>query len=635
MSVTRQRRLSAGVEMQPGGSVHARVWAPARRAVDVVLDSNRARTWRLQPEGDGYFAGDVPGLKAGDRYWLRLDGLTLRPDPVSRFQPEGPHGPSMVVDPTAFAWTDTAWRGIPRDGQVLYEMHVGTFTREGTWRAAAERLPGLADLGVTVIEMMPVADFAGRFGWGYDGVDLYAPTRLYGTPDDLRYFVDRAHASGLGVILDVVYNHVGPDGNYLSDFSPDYFTDKYKNDWGEALNFEGPAPAREFFIENAVYWVDEFHMDGLRLDATQDIHDASPEHVVAELIRRAREAAGGRRLYIVVENEPQETRVLRSAEEGGHGADAAWNDDYHHAAIVALTGKREAYYTDYRGTGQEFISCAKYGYLYQGQWYHWQGKRRGTPALDLPPCAFVSFLENHDQVANTAFGRRLHQIASPSRLRAMTALTLLGPGTPLLFQGQEFGSSAPFLYFADHKPELRGPINDGRREFLAQFPSVKDPDVFAALPEAVSEEGFTRSILDHGERERHAGVYALHRDLLHLRRDDVVLRAAQCRRPDGAVLAAGAFLLRYQGPAADGDRLLIVNLGCDLDLRPVPEPLLAPPGGCRWELQWSSEAVRYGGHGTPPLRIHSHLHVPGESAVLLRSAPGPVEDDGEEGSDEQ
>ena len=627
MAASRPRRLSAGVEIQPQGGAHARVWAPDRSSVDVVCAADRNRCWPLVRECHGYFAGDLPTARAGDRYWLRLDGELLRPDPASRYQPDGPHGASEIVDPAAFQWTDQPWRGIPPDGQVVYELHVGTFTPEGTWRAAAAQLDALADLGITIVEMMPVADFAGRFGWGYDGVNLYAPTRLYGTPDDLRAFIDRAHALGIGVILDVVYNHVGPDGNYLSDFAREYFTNRYTNDWGEALNFETAPPARAFFVENAGYWIDEFHFDGLRLDATQDIHDASADHVISELIRNARAKAGARTIYVVAENEPQETRLVRDHARGGHGGDALWNDDYHHTALVALTGKREAYYVDYKGSAQEFVSCARYGYLYQGQWYHWQKKRRGTPALDLPPRAFVSYLENHDQVANTAFGRRLHQVCSPSRLRALTALTLLGPATPMLFQGQEFASSAPFLYFADHKPELGRSISAGRREFLSQFPSMTDPDVQATLPPPVHEETFRRCTLNLAERETNRQWYDLHRDLIALRRSDPVLKAGGVTRPDGAVIAPQALALRYQG-GADGDRLLLVNLGCDIDLSPVPEPLLAPPLDSRWIVQWSSEAPRYGGGGTPPVRPHSHLHLPGEAAMLLRSEPGPIDDDG-------
>ena len=604
------------------------MFAPARSSVDVVLDGADGRRWPLERESGGHFSGDLPGAAAGDRYWFELDGRLRRPDPASRYQPDGPHGPSAIVDPDTFAWSDATWGGVEPEGQIVYEMHVGTFTNEGTWAAAREQLHSLADLGITVIEMMPVADFAGRHGWGYDGVNLYAPTRLYGTPDDLRAFVDRAHALRLGVTLDVVYNHVGPDGNYLSDFSRDYFTSRYKNDWGEAINFETSPPVRAFFVENAAYWIDEFHFDGLRLDATQDIHDASPRHVVAELIQAARAAARSRSIFVVAENEPQDTRQVRPAADGGFGCDALWNDDYHHTATVALTGKREAYYLDYTGSAQEFVSAAKYGYLYQGQWYGWQKKRRGTAGLDLPPRAFVTYLENHDQVANTPFGRRLHQVTSPGRLRALTALTLLGPATPMLFQGQEFAASAPFLYFADHDAELKEPVTRGRREFLSQFPSVTDPEVLAALPSPVDEDTFRRCKLDLGERQRHAEWYALHRDLIHLRRNDPVIQRSARERPDGAVIAADAFLLRYIG-GADGDRLLIVNLGRDLDLRPVPEPLLAPPAGCRWETLWSSESSRYGGGGTPSLRPHSHLHLPGAAAVLLRSQPGDIQDSGQ------
>jgi len=615
-----RRRLAGGVELMPDGGAHARVWAPACRRVDVALDRAEGREARmaLSAEADGYFSAVLPGARAGDRYTLVLDGERRRPDPVSRFQPEGPHGPSEIVDPSAFRWTDGDWPGLAAAGQVIYEMHVGTFTPDGTWAAAARELGELARIGVTVIEMMPVADFSGRFGWGYDGVDLYAPTRLYGRPDDLRRFVDRAHAVGLGVILDVVYNHVGPDGNYLEEFSPDYFTDRYTNDWGKALNFEGPRAAREFFVQNGVYWIDEYHFDGLRLDATQDVRDGSPLHVLEELTARMREAAGARRVFVVAESEPQETRLVRAPRDGGFGMDAVWNDDYHHTAVVALTGRREAYYHDYKGSAQEFVSCAKYGFLYQGQWYPWQKKRRGTPTAGLPRHALVAFLENHDQVANTPFGWRLHRAAAPGRYRALTALTLLGPATPMLFQGQEFGSSAPFTYFSDQPPALRDAIREGRREFLRQFASVTDPDVQAAIPDPDDEAAFLRCKLDVSERETNAPAYALHRDLLRIRRTDEVLSGSY--EVDGAVLAADAFLIRSMGRQA-GERLLIVNLGPDLELAPVPEPLIAPPAGQEWRLHWSSEAVAYGGLGRAPLRPHPAWHIPGEAAILLHPAP--------------
>ena len=616
-AMTAERRLPCGVEPFPDGA-HARVWAPRVARLELVSVTDDAARWPLDPEGNGYHAAFIPGLGAGDRYWLLLDGERRRPDPCSRFQPEGPHGPSEIVDPAVFEWTDTNWRGLTGDGQVLYEMHIGTFTAEGTWRAAMAHLPALKSLGVTCLEMMPVADFAGRFGWGYDGVNLYAPTRLYGSPDDLRAFIDRAHALGLGVILDVVYNHLGPDGNYLEEFAEEYFTDKYSNDWGRAINFEGPGAAREFFVANAAYWITEYHFDGLRLDATQDIHDTSDEHVLREIVRRVRVAAGGRGVFIVGENEPQDARLVRSPEEGGYGLDALWNDDFHHAAVVALTGRREAYYRDYHGAPQELISCAKYGFLYQGQHYAWQKQGRGTPALDLPPAALVTYLENHDQVANSGFGRRLHQRVSPGNYRALTAFMLLGPGTPMLFQGQEFSASAPFLYFADHGPELRESIENGRREFLAQFDSLRDPKVGDRLPAALHEESFERSRIDHAERDQHGEALTLHADLLALRHRDGVLGGA-ARRVDGAVLAPEAFLLRFFGGEA-GDRLLIVNLGGDVDVTPAPEPLLAPPAGRPWTMVWSSEEPRYGGQGTPAIRLDEVIHLPGYAAVVFTAS---------------
>jgi maltooligosyltrehalose trehalohydrolase len=614
-----RRRLPIGAEVQPGGGVHFRVWAPRRQRVEVVLEGEAAWVAELKPEGDGYFSGLVSAASHGSLYRYRLDGDGRPfPDPASRFQPDGPHGPSQVIDPGRFRWTDARWPGVGREGQVIYEMHVGTFTPEGTWEAAARELPALAELGVTVVEVMPVADFPGRFGWGYDGVDLFAPTRLYGTPDDFRRFVDRAHALGLGVILDVVYNHLGPDGCYLREFAEHYFTDRYDNEWGEALNFDGAdaGPVREFFIANAGYWIDEFHLDGLRLDATQQIFDASPEHILAAVARRVRAAARGRQTLIVAENEPQETKLVRPPERGGYGIDALWNDDFHHSARVALTGRNEAYYTDYLGKPQEFISAVKWGYLYQGQRYKWQKKRRGTPALDLGPSQFITFIENHDQVANSARGLRCHALTSPGRFRAMTALLLLAPGTPMLFQGQEFAASSPFLFFADHHPELAQLVRKGRLEFLAQFPSAALEETKACIPDPADPRTFERCKLDLAERDKHAEVYALHRDLLRLRHDDPVFRAPRPRGVDGAVLGPQAFVLRFF--AADGaDRLLIVNLGRDLHLDPAPEPLLAPPAGKRWQILWTSEAVRYGGGGTPEPDTDENWRLAGEAAVVL------------------
>jgi maltooligosyltrehalose trehalohydrolase len=618
---TFRRRLPIGAELAGSGTAHFRVWAPQATRVEVAsADGRRAALTR---ENGGYFSGTL-AASAGDRYHFTLDDDTTRyPDPASRFQPDGPHGPSEIVDPAAFQWTDDDWNGVGREGQVIYELHIGTFTRAGTWSAAVDELPALARLGISVIEVMPVAEFEGRFGWGYDGVDLFAPYHLYGTPDDFRRFVDAAHSNGIGVILDVVYNHLGPAGNYLRAFAPAYFTDRYENEWGDSIDFDGPdaGPVREFFATNAGYWIDEFHLDGLRLDATQSIHDGSKEHILAVIGRHARESAAGRQIIIVAENEPQQTGLVRSIDEGGYGLDALWNDDFHHSAMVALTGRAEAYYSDTRGEPQEFVSAAKYGYLFQGQQYHWQRNRRGSAAWGLPPSAFVAFTQNHDQVANSAHGRRGHELTSPSRWRAMTALLLLQPATPMLFQGQEFSASAPFLFFADFEPELASAVRQGRGEFLAQFPSIVETHRRGALADPAALETFERCKLDPSERESHAAAYALHADLLRLRREDGVFSTPRPSGVDGAVLSASAFVLRFFTPDHREDRLLVVNFGSEIQRGSFAEPLLAPPPDADWRLRWSSESVAYGGPGTAEPFPDEWWHIAAESAMVL--TPGP------------
>jgi maltooligosyltrehalose trehalohydrolase len=617
------RRYPYGAEVTHDG-VHFRVWAPVRHRVEAVVEGGPG--FELRPEGGGWFAGHADGVTAGTRYRLRLDGQdSLFPDPASRYQPDGPHGPSEVVDHRTFPWGDYHWKGLPAEGQVLYEMHVGTFTPEGTWAAAAGRLPELAELGVTAVCVMPVADFPGRFGWGYDGVCLYAPTRLYGTPADMRRFVDAAHASGLGVILDVVYNHFGPDGNYIREFAPQFLSSTHKTEWGEPFNFDGndSGPVRAFFVANAAYWVDEFHIDGLRLDATQAMYDDSNEHVIAELARRVREAARGRSTFIMGENEPQEASLVKPPAEGGYGLDALWNDDLHHSARVALTGKNEGYFTDYLGSPQELVSAAKWGFLYQGQQYRWHRRRRGTPAFGVPRNRFVTFIENHDQVANSGRGYRVHQLTSPARWRAMTAYLLLGPGTPMLFQGQEYASTRPFLYFADHHPELAAIVHGGRRAEARRFRSLSGPEGQRLIPDPADRKTFEACKLDPAERSTRGEWLALHADLIALRKNDPALRAGHRGGVvDGAVLGANAFVLRFFHPQ-DGDRLLVVNMGRDLILEPAPEPLLAPPArGSHWHPVWSSEDPRYGGHGTAPLDTDDNWQIPGEAAVLLAARPG-------------
>jgi maltooligosyltrehalose trehalohydrolase len=624
------RRLPVGAEILPEGGVHFRVWAPDRKKVEVFLEQEDQSSERekicceLQSEQSGYFSARVPEATAGTLYQFRLDeDPQPYPDPASRFQPRGPHGPSEVIDPTEFEWTDGVWKGVGVEGQVLYEMHIGTFTQEGSWDAALRELAELADTGITVLEIMPLADFPGRFGWGYDGVNLFAPMRLYGRPEAFRRFVNRAHEVGLGVILDVVYNHLGPDGNYLWQYARDYFSTRYECEWGDALNFDGPnsGPVREYFLANVAYWIQEFHLDGFRIDATQQIFDSSDEHILAAITRKVREAGHPRSILVVGENEPQKAVNFLPYDKGGYDIDTMWNDDFHHSAMVAMTGRADAYYSDYRGTPQEFIAAIKWGYLYQGQWYAWQKQPRGTPALDLPPWKFVNFLQNHDQLANSGSGKRAHLLTSPSRYRAITAVFLLAPQTPMLFQGQEFAASSPFFYFVDQKDEIARLVAKGRAQFLSQFRVLATPEMQARLPDPADPMTFVRSKLDQNQRRSHAEEYALHRDLLRIRREDQTFRTQRHGAVDGAVVGAEAFVLRFFGENPGDDRLLVVNLGRDLFLEPAPEPLLAPPDGASWSVMWASEDPRYGGWGMPSWPTKGNWHLQGETALVLRPKP--------------
>jgi maltooligosyltrehalose trehalohydrolase len=607
-----RRRLPIGAEVIEGG-VDFRVWAPACRSVTVVLEG---APLPMRAEERGYFGLFVPRLGAGTRYRFQLDDSSdLAADPVSRSQPEGPFGPSQVVDPSAFAWTDHAWPGIPElHRQILYELHVGTFTPAGTWRGAGERLAFLADVGITTIEMMPVNEFAGARGWGYDGVNLFAPEHAYGTPDDLRAFVDRAHATGIAVILDVVYNHLGPAGNSLFRFGPYKHEQLEPTEWGESLEFSERG-VREFFTANAGYWIDEFHFDGLRLDATQAIHDQSSPHILEEVVRRARAAAGTRKIFVVAENEPQDTALITDL-----GIDALWNDDFEHTARVALTGANDGYLHDYGGTPQELVSAIKHGFLYQGQAYAWQRNVRGTPTRDIPRWRFVNFLENHDQIANVAFGERLSSLSDPAHLRALTAVLLLGPELPMLFQGQEGGTSRPWHYFVDHEPELAKLVREGRAHFLTQFARLATPEAQAMMHEPSARETFDACVLADPPDPR---MVALHRDLIALRAQGFAEQT-----PDGAVLSSDAFCLRWWEP----DFLLLVNLGPTLREAILPEPLLAPPLRTGWKIAWSSEHPTYGGHGTPDPFTVKRLAIPAHAAVLctpdtsawLRVDPAPA-----------
>jgi maltooligosyltrehalose trehalohydrolase len=573
-----------------------RVWAPEARRVEVVFESSAHPPVTLARENDGYHVGEARITRGLYKY--RVDGKGPWPDPCSRFQPQGVHGPAQIVDPSEFEWTDASWRGVRLRGQVIYELHVGTFTSAGTFDSAAERLEYLRDLGVTLIELMPVSQCPGRWNWGYDGVQLFAPSHVYGEAHALRRFVDCAHALGLGVILDVVYNHLGPDGNYLPCFSKHYFSRRHATDWGEALNFddEHARGTRDFIIGNALHWIRDYHVDGFRLDATQSIFDDSPRHVLAELITAAREAAAPRDIVFIAENEPQAGEQLLPPEAGGLGLDAMWNDDFHHSARVALTGSRDGYLLDYTGRAQEFVSCVRRGFLYQGQWYAWQKKARGSRLPAVEPAACVIFLQNHDQVGNTYTGVRIHVQASHAAYRALAALTLLAPQTPMLFMGQEFAATTPFTFFADHTPELSSKVHAGRREFVGQFRAYADPRSQERVPAPNDENAFASSHLDWSEVDTHADALLFHRELIALRRNDPVISRQDASVLDGATLTERALALRWFDEE-HGDRLLVLNFGPEVPSFCASEPLLAQPREHSWEIAWGSEDPRYGGHG--------------------------------------
>lgn len=603
-----------GAYVRPGG-VYFRVWAPDHRTLSVVLQQTVICPLKRGP--GGYFSGFVAGAGPGMRYRYRLPDGSQFPDPASSYQPEGPHGPSEVVDARRFRWTDRAWRGLTLERQVFYELHVGAFTPEGTLDAAARRLPDLKRLGVTAVELMPVNEFAGRRNWGYDGVGLFAPFHGYGDYEALKRFIDRAHAIGLGVLLDVVYNHLGPDGCYHAQFSRDYFKPN-TTEWGQELNFDGrrSAGVREFFIQNAAYWVREFHADGLRLDATQNIRDRRRPHVLAEIGARARLAAKGRRILLVAENDAEDPRCLEPVQRGGFGLDAVWNDDHHHAMRVAMTGKAPAYYADFTGHAGELVSAARKGYLYRGQDSVYQKRPRGgvTP-LPAPLSSFVIYNQNHDQVSNSQRGERLNRLVPAPIYRALTGYFLLLPNTPLLFMGQEFGATTPFPFFTDFGSPLAVAVRKGRRQFLGQFPDLASAAAQRKIPDPNEEATFRMAVLRWSERRRQHRHWRFTQDLLHLREDNPAVRDPEPTRLDGAALADRTLLLRFYGDEPDEDRLLIAHWGERMDPRPLSEPLAGLPAGLRWVCRWSSEDPRYGGKGRPYRELSAPLRFQGPVAM--------------------
>ncbi|CAN5756451.1 malto-oligosyltrehalose trehalohydrolase [soil metagenome] len=514
-----------------GGGARFRLWAPDARCVTLIR-SGAGRDESHHPMTalpGGWFESTLAEPGVGTDYAYRVDEGRVVPDPASRGNHDNVHGPSALVDPTSFDWTDEAWRGRPWHEAVIYELHIGCFTTEGSFAAAIERLDALVALGITAIELMPVADFAGRRGWGYDGVLPFAPKTAYGTPDDLKRLVVAAHQRGLMVLLDVVYNHFGPDGNYLHTYASDFFAPKVPTPWGAAINFDGAASrtVRDFFIHNALYWIEEFNLDGLRIDAVHAMHDRSQPHFIDELTAAVRARAGlERHVHLILENDLNDAgRLLRDADARPRLADAQWNDDVHHAVHVIATGEADGYYSDYATDPQHLLGRAlAEGFAYQGNPSAFRaGESRGTPSRHLPPLAFVNSLQTHDQVGNRAFGERIATLATTAghddALRALVACVLLAPSPPMLFMGEEWAASSPFLFFCDYEGELAQAVTRGRRNEFSQFARFGDPALRDAIPDPNAASSFLQSRLDWSERERppHAQWLALYSDLLQRR----------------------------------------------------------------------------------------------------------------------
>jgi maltooligosyltrehalose trehalohydrolase len=580
--------------------VRFRVWAPDAKALRVVFERPGPQAAPLEKFLDGTFGALVTAAKAGDRYRYEVDGGAAFPDPASRFQPEGVHGPSAIVDARTFSWTDSAWTGVPRRDLVLYELHTGTFTPDGTFAAAAARLPYLARLGVTAVELMPVADFPGARNWGYDGVDLFAPARCYGTPDDLRRFVNTAHASGLAVFLDVVYNHLGPEGNYLAVFSPYYFSETHTNPWGKGLNFDGPKSSmvRQFFIENALHWVHEYHVDGLRLDATHAIVDHDPRPFVAQLAARVRESSV-RPVYVIAEDHRNLARMIRPEGEGGWGLDGVWADDFHHKVRVALAGDSEGYYRDYTGSMSNLARTLNQGWHFTGQYSTYLQEHRGTDPTGISPRRFVFCIQNHDQIGNRALGERLHHQIDLAAYRAASVLLLCAPATPLLFMGQEWAASTPFLYFTDHPEELGKLVTEGRRNEFRHFSAFSDAAARGRIPDPQDGATFRACRLDWSEvtAEPHASMLRLYERLLALRRHEAAIR--------GEIFAAWALsestlLLRHD--AAEGPSVVaIIQMNGSAEIRLAGHDSLAGLNLSLWQLLFTTEDRPFAPDPQPPI----------------------------------
>ncbi len=567
-----------------GEGVRFRFWAPDCQRVALCIESaGDIAEYALERDADGWCEHLIEGIGAGTRYRYRIDGDLRVPDAASRFQPNDVHGASEVIDPKAYRWRCCGWRGRPWEEAVIYELHVGTFTHAGSFDGVRARLDALVDLGVTAIELMPVADFPGARDWGYDGALLYAPDARYGRPDDLKALIDAAHGRGLMVLLDVVYNHFGPEGNYLHVYAKRFFDPERQTPWGAAINFDGPGSrwVREFFIENAIFWLSEYRFDGLRLDAVHAIDDRSPQHILETIAERVDAAVSEHRhVHLILENDDNQARYLhRSATPSSPRYVAQWNDDCHHALHVLLTGECDGYYADFADDpGRHLARCLTEGFAYQGEASRFRdGAPRGEPSRELPLTAFINCLQNHDQVGNRAFGERLSALVEPAALRAAVAVLLLSPSPPLLFMGEEWAAPEPFLFFCDLGDDLQDAVREGRRREFSKFPAFQDPAARARIPDPTAEATFRASILDWHRREQsaHRAMLDHYRQLLRLRRQEIVPRLRNIPTPAGAVRWRDGPTLAVDWCLGDGATL---SLAANLAPEARPSPPLRPSG---------------------------------------------------------
>jgi malto-oligosyltrehalose trehalohydrolase len=606
--MNRSHRMPFGAERCDDGSLRFRLWAPKARGVCLYLEKEATRLPMTTLDG-GWFELITEDPKIGDRYLYSITdsaGKELRvPDPASRFQPTDVHGPSEIIDPKAFDWSDENWKGCSWEEAVSYELHVGAFTPEGTFAAVEKRLDYLADIGITAIELMPLSDFPGKRNWGYDGVLPYAPDASYGRPEDLKRLLQSAHEKGLMVFLDVVYNHFGPDGNYLPAYAPEFFTDRHSTPWGEAINFDGPGSrtVRDFFIHNALYWLEEYGFDGLRFDAVHVIKDDSNPHILVELAETVRETIGpDRQIHLILENGDNIAKYLRRGQEGEVlWYDAQWNDDIHHAMHVILTGEGDGYYRDYAVQPIRHLGrCLAEGFAFQGDFSEYHGEKRGEPSEHLPPLCFVNFLQNHDQIGNRALGERIIKLTSQEALKAALAILLLAPSPPLLFMGEEFGADTPFLFFCDFSGDLATAVTNGRRDEFSKFEKFSSPEMRTQIPDPNSEETFERSRLDwHTVTEKiHQDWLDFYRELLRIRKTRVVPHLQHAKGGSAKFKVSDKNGLSVYWQLGDNTSLtLLANFGTgrvggirrppgELIYTNVPNPVALRDGLPRWCVAW-------------------------------------------------